>query len=194
MEVTNDRNICPREEIAAYLDGELSRSALDDFEAHVAQCATCDDELRTQRQLLCTLDAAFSSSARMALPENFTRVVAAHAENDLRGLRQKSERHRALQLAAVLAIAAFALLGAASSALVFQPARARMQIVARLLDLFWQVIAQTAEGAAIIIRMIGRATIDRPHAIVVFLALIFIVAISLLPRLIAKYHRTQIIE
>lgn|SRR5574341_333402 len=194
MEVTSDQKTCPREDIAAYLDGELSSPELDQCEAHIAQCATCADELRLQRQLLCTLEAAFSNSARIALPENFTRVVAAHAENDLRGLRDRSERHRALQLAAVIGIAAFALLGAASGALVFQPARVGLHLLGRVFDVFWQIFADTIEGIAIIARMIGRAVLDSPHGIGALIALVFVVAISLLPRLIAKYHRTEFIE
>ena len=185
---------CPREEIAAYLDGELSAVASEEFEVHVAQCSTCADELRVQRQLLCTLDAAFSNSSRIALPENFTRIVAAYAENDLHGLRNKSERRRALQMSALIAIAAFALLGAASSALVFQPARTALRVIARVFDVLWQTVAETSEGIAIVLRMIGRATIESPHGIGGLIALVFVVAISLLPRLIAKYHRTEIIE
>src|SRR5688572_33212946 len=92
MTLTADKNICPREEIAAYLDGELSGIALEHFETHVTECSECASELRSQRQLLCTLDAAFSSSSRIRLPENFTRVVATRAEHNLRGLREKSER------------------------------------------------------------------------------------------------------
>lgn len=194
MNLTNDQGTCPREDIAAYLDGELIATRLEEFEAHIAGCSTCAGELRLQRQLLCTLDAAFGSSPRMSLPENFTRVVAAHAENDLAGLRNRIERRRALQLSALLAIAAFALLGAASGALVFQPLRSGAQILARVLELLWHTLADAIEGLAIIARMIGRVTIESPHGIGALVALVFVIAISLLPRLIAKYHRTQIIE
>ena len=190
----SESDICPREDIAAYLDGELNGMAMDECEAHVAQCTTCAGELRVQRQLLCTLDAAFSNSSRMLLPENFTRVVAAHAENNLGGLRNKTERRRALQLSLLVGIVAFALLGAASGALVFQPLRAGAQILVRLLNVFWQTTTDAIEGLAIIARMIGRATIESPHGIGALVAFVFVIAISLLPRLIAKYHRTQIIE
>jgi anti-sigma factor RsiW len=192
MDVVNDN--CPREEIAAYLDGELSAAALENFEAHVAECSTCAAELRVQRQLLCTLNAAFNASSRIALPDNFTRVVAAYAENDLHGLRDKSERRRALQLSAIMALGAFALLGAASRGLVFQPARAGLQLVARVLDLLWQTFSDAIESIAIVARMIGRATFDSPHGIGALIALVFVIAISLLPRLIAWYHRTEFIE
>ncbi|HEY6045385.1 MAG TPA: hypothetical protein VIU65_02210, partial [Pyrinomonadaceae bacterium] len=151
-------------------------------------------ELRRQRQLLCTLDAAFTQSSRFALPQDFTRVVAAHAENDLSGVRHKSERRRALQLCAVLALAAFALLGAASSAVVFQPARRFVQVIALVFDLVWQTLYDAAVGVAIILRMIGRAALMSPYGIGMLLTITFLIAITLLPRLIANYHRKQIIE
>ena len=194
MTVTTDNNICPREEIAAYLDGELSGVALEHFEAHLNECSDCAGELRSQRQLLCTLDAAFSSSSRINLPENFTRVVATHAEHNLRGLRETSERRRALQLCAMLAVTAFALLGAASGALVLQPARNSVRVVARLLEVLSQTVLEAAEGFAIIGRMIGRAAVASPYGFGTLIAFVFVGSIFLLPRLIASYHRTQIIE
>jgi len=194
MTLTADKDVCPREEIAAYLDGELSGVALEHFEAHLNECSDCAGELRSQRQLLCTLDAAFSSSSRIKLPENFTRVVATHAEHNLRGLRGKSERRRALQLCALLAGTAFALLGAASGAIVIQPARNSLRMVARLLEVLSQAVLGAAEGFAIIGRMIGRAAVASPYGFGALIAFVFIGSIFLLPRLIASYHRTQIIE
>ena len=194
MAVTTDQNICPREDIAAYLDGELSGAALEHFEIHVAECSDCASELRSQRQLLCTLEAAFSNSSRINLPDNFTRVVATHAEHNLRGLREKSERRRALQLCALLAVTAFALLGAATGALVLQPARNSFRIVVRVFEVLSQAVLEAAEGVAIIGRMIGRAVVASPDGFGAVIALVFIGSIFLLPRLIASYHRTQIIE
>ena len=100
---TTNNNGCPREDVAAYLDGEMSGSAVENFEEHLKVCADCAAELRAQRQLLCTLDVAFGESRSFKLPSDFTRVVAAHAESDLSGMRKKGERRRALQLCAVLA-------------------------------------------------------------------------------------------
>ena len=114
--------------------------------------------------------------------------------NNLRGLRDRSEQHRVVQLCVVLGTAAFALLGAASGALVFQPARNSFQVVGRVIALFWHTVAGVAEGLAIIGRMLGRAAVTSPHGFGAVMALVFIVAISLLTRLIASYHRAQIIE
>ena len=193
MSLSENKN-CPREEIAAYLDGELDGDLATSFEAHVERCSDCAAELRSQRQLLCTLEAAFGTARHIELPENFTRVVAAHAENDMRGLRHKVERRRALQLCAALLFAAFLLLGAASNNLIFQPARAFLRITASALEVLLRTIADAAEGMAIVARMILRTTVAGPHGFRILIALVFLIAISVLPRLIASYHRTEFIE
>jgi len=181
------------EDVAAYLDGELGGAASESFEAHLKTCARCATELRTQRQLLCTLDLAFSERS-FALPRNFSRVVAAHAESDLSGMRKKSERRRAFQLCALLALLAFALLGAAARALVFQPAQSFLRIAGSLLDLVWRALYDAGTGAAVIVRVVGRALILAPHGSGLLLVIPFVIALALLPRLIANYHRAQIVE
>lgn len=185
---------CRTEDVAAYLDGELDGAASESFEAHLKTCAPCATELRMQRQLLCTLDFAFSERS-FELPRNFSRVVAAHAESDLSGMRKKSERRRALQLCALLALLAFALLGAASRALVFQPARSLLRIAGSILDLVGRALYDAGTGAAVIVRVVGRALILAPHGLgLILIVLPFVIALALLPRLILNYHRAQVIE
>ena len=121
MNLSDQENRCQLEDVAAYLDGELSGAALQDFEGHLQSCPDCATELRAQRQLLCTLDVAFNDSTSFRLPRDFTRVVTTHAESNLGGVRWKGERRRALQVCAVLALMSFALLGAAARALVLEP-------------------------------------------------------------------------
>lgn len=184
---------CRTEDVAAYLDGELDGAASESFEAHLKTCARCPTELRAQRQLLCTLNLAFSERS-FELPRNFSRVVAAHAESDLSGMRKKSERRRAFQLCALLALLAFALLGAASRALVFQPARSFLRIAGSLFDLAGRAFYDAGTGVAVIVRVVGRALILAPHGLGLVLLLPFVIALALLPLLIVNYHRAQVIE
>ena len=184
---------CQAEQVAAYLDGELSEAALESFEAHLKTCASCAAELRTQRQLLCTLDAAFGSRS-FELPHDFTRVVKAHAESDVSGMRKRSERRRAVQLSAILALISFALLGTASQALVFQPAGSVLRLAGSLFDLVWRTIYDAGTGLTVILRLLGRGIILSPRGLGLFLLVAFLFAISLLPLLIVKYHRAQTIE
>ena len=182
------------EDVAAYLDGELDDAALEVFEGHVKTCAGCAQELRTQRQLLCTLNRAFEESGAFELPQDFARLVATHAESDVTGLRGRGERRRAFKVCAVLALLSFALLGAASRATVFQPARSSLRVAESLFDLAWKTIYDAGTGASVIVRLVVRAIALSPYGLGLFLILAFIIAISLLPRLIAGYHRAQIIE
>ena len=191
---TIEKQGCQLEDVAAYLDGELDGVALETFEAHLNMCPDCATELRAQRQLLCTLDFAFGESRSFELPHNFTRVVAAHAENDLSGMRQKSERRRAVQLCAILALVSFALLGAASRTLVFDPLRSFFRVTGSLVNILWQTVYDAGTGIAVIVRVVGRAIVFGPHGLGFFLTLTFIISISLLPLLIARYHHAQILE
>ena len=183
---------CDHDLIAAYLDGELSSSELEEFEAHCRKCSGCRSELRTQQQLLCTLDAAFHYS--FELPNGFARVVKARAEGDLRTIREKSERRTALQLTIILALASFALLGAAWQGSIVQPIRSLARVLLSLLDLSWRTIYDAGTGLAVIVRLAGQAINLNPHRTVYLLLIIFLGGLSLLPRLIAKYHRAQTIE
>lgn len=192
--IETDKNLCPREDVAAYLDGELDSAALARFESHVAQCKSCAGELLRQRQLVCTLDAAFNSHADLDLPLEFSRVIAAHAESDVRGLLSRTERRRAAQLCAMLGLAAFALLGAASGALLFQPARRVLRLMARIFELFWQTTSDAAESLGIILRVLARGFTGSPYIWPALIGLTLIIAAAILSRLIGKYHRTQIIE
>src|SRR5438128_237743 len=185
---------CQIEDIASYLDGELDGEALTNFESHVTECARCAAELRTQRALLCTLDSALADSRSFSLPKNFTRVVAAHAQYNMSRMRSKRERRHAFRLCAVLALMAFALLGATSGVLVFQPARAFVRAAGNILGLIWHALYDAGAGLAVIARVTGRALILDSHGLGLLALLPFAVLVFLLPRLIINYHRARIIE
>jgi predicted anti-sigma-YlaC factor YlaD len=194
MNLSSHANGCQLEDVAAYLDGELSGETLRNFEAHLKACRECAGELRIQRQLLCTLDAAFNDSNSFKLPHDFTRVVTAHAESDLSGMRRKGERRRALQVCAVLALVSFALLGAAARVLVLEPAQSFLRLAGIFFDLVWRMSYDAGTGLAVIVRVVGRAIAFGPYGLGLVVLPGFILSISLLSLLIARYHRAQIIE
>jgi anti-sigma factor RsiW len=191
---TTGQQSCQLEDVAAYLDGELTGISLEIFEAHLKICPACVAELRAQRHLLCALDFAFNESRPFELPQDFTRVVAAQAENDLNGMHKKSERRRAVQLCAILALLSFALLGAAARTLVLDPIRSFFRVMGSLLGLLWQAVYDAGTGIAVIVRVVGRAAVLGPSAWWLSLIVAFIVSLFLLPFLIAKYHRAQTTE
>ncbi len=194
MNLPSPANECQLEDVAAYLDGELSGEPLRIFEAHLKTCRYCAAELLIQRQLLCTLEVAFNGSKSFELPHDFTRVVTAHAEGDLSGMRRKGERRRALQVCAVLGLVAFALLGAAARVLIFEPAQYFFHLAQIVFDLVWRMIYDAGTGVAVIIRVLGRAIAFGPYGLGLIVLLAFILSILLLSFLIARYHRAQIIE
>jgi predicted anti-sigma-YlaC factor YlaD len=194
MNQSNHANECQLEDVAAYLDGELSSEKTGHFEAHLENCRDCAAELRAQRQLLCTLDVAFNDSNSFKLPHDFTRVVTAHAESDLSGMRRKGERRRAFQVCAVLALVSLALLGSAARALVLEPAQSLLRLTEVIFNLGWRIIYDVGTGLSVIIRVLGRAVASGPYGLGLIVLLAFIFSISLLSFLIARYHRAQIIE
>jgi anti-sigma-K factor RskA len=184
---------CKSEEIAAYLDGELDASARAEFEQHLADCASCAEQLREQRRLLCTLDFALGTeSALPVLPANFARVVAAHAQSDMSGMRAHSEHKRALWLCVMLAAAAALLIGAAAlSESVIAPLRAITRPLVTIIGFFGHTIYNAVAGLVVISRMSGHLLFEsRPLGTVG--ALLLVAALALLPRLIISYHRTHI--
>ena len=107
---------CPRFEIVAYVDGELTPREELDLELHFAGCAVCAAELNEQKKLLNALDFALVDDVpEIELPENFTRVVVANAESNVQGLRCPRERNRALMVIAALGLVVFLGLGAETS-------------------------------------------------------------------------------
>ena len=185
---------CQLEDVAAYLDGELSEAGANRFEDHLRSCSDCATELRAQRQLLCTLDVAFNGGRSFQLPHDFTRIVTARAENDLSGMRNKHERRRALKLCAVLALVSFALLGAAARTVVFDPLSTLFRISRTLLQLAWQAGSEMVMSVTVLVRVIVRAVLLEQNGLGLLMLVAFLIAISVLPFLLVKYHRAQTIE
>lgn len=185
---------CQLEDVAAYLDGELSEAGATRFEDHLKSCVDCATELRAQRQLLCTLDVAFNGTRSFQLPHNFTRIVTARAESDLSGMRNKHERRRALKLCAVLALVSFALLGAAARTVVFDPLSTLFRISRTVLQLAWQAASESVMTAAALVRVIVRAALLGQNGLALLMLVSFLIAVSVLPFLLVRYHRAQTIE
>ncbi len=194
MTETNHEMACQLEDVAAYIDGELKGSALEHFETHLKECAACADELRTQRQLLCTLDVAFGDSRSFELPREFSRVVTARAESDLSGVRHKRERQRALKLCAALALISFALMGAAAQGVIIDPLRSFFRVANTLLDFAARALIDVAETVGVFVRVFTRAVLFAPHGVGVLVLAALILPVLILPFVIVRYHRAQIIE
>jgi predicted anti-sigma-YlaC factor YlaD len=195
-ETTNNRTSCPRDEIAAYLDGELDARAGMIFEEHAKDCSACSADLSEQRRLLCALDFALGSDdPGLALPRNFARVVAKRAESDMSGMRQAPERRRAVRLCLGLVLLCFLLLeGASLSASFLLPLRFAARYASSIFGLVWNALYDMGTGVAVVLRAVARHFLFDLHPLNLLVLLLFAVALVLLPRLIINYHRRQITE
>ena len=192
--MSNSNHTCQTENIAAYIDGDLEPALRSDLEEHIKECAHCAAELREQRLFMCELDSALASPFDLAVPADFARVVAVHAESDMRGARDLAERKRALRFCIVLGMAAFALLGFASSKAVILNLRSVVAKVFGSLSFFAQSVFDAAAGVIVLSRVVSRGLIADSRLAGVVGLLLVVLAVGVLSLLISRYHRTRLIE
>ena len=82
---------CPRDDIAAYVDGEVSAEVSAELELHFADCDTCSRAMAEQRKFLSALSASLANEAGIELPEDFTKKIVVTAESSVAGLRGERE-------------------------------------------------------------------------------------------------------
>ena len=192
--MTRDQEkICERNLFAAYVDGELDTDLTLLFEDHLDSCSECRAELRAHRLLVCELDAAMSESAEIPVPVDFSRMVAARAASDMRGVRTRSENRKALTICAVLAFVGFALLGAAARQTVFLVIERFVTTVFSLVSFVASTAYDTVAGVAVVFRVVSRKVIIESGSVGPLVGLLAL-AILILSRLISNYHRTRATE
>lgn len=184
------------EETAAYLDGELDCGASLLFETHLQECISCSAELKEQQRLLCALDFALSADAPgLELPLEFARIVAANAESDMSGVRQHVENRRALWLCMALGLSSLILLGAGTLyAAISIPIRVIVKSSLSMFGVLSTSFYDAGASAAVILRAVERRLIFESYYTVLIASLFFAIAVTLLPRLIVKYHRAQLTQ
>jgi predicted anti-sigma-YlaC factor YlaD len=194
--MTGSNNNCQAEQIAAYLDGDLDAGARVALEEHIQNCQSCVSELNAQRLFMRELEATLASTSDLPVPRDFAQIVAAHAESDMRGVRDRLEHKRALRFCLILALASFALLGVAASKSVIFSGRAITSKILGILGLLWKALYDATIGLTVISRVISRGLLPESHLAGLF-ALFLVLAVVLLSLLIAGYHRyhaTRLIE
>jgi len=186
-------SICQREQIAAYVDGELDSESRSVLERHLESCLSCASELRAQRRFLCELDAVLAGGPDHSVPDDFAQRVAAYAESDMSGVRKRAEHKRALQLCVLLGLTAFVLLGAAARELIGSTLIALFTKATSLTSFTAGTLYDTAASATVISRVVGKSLILQAQ-LPGMLPLLLILAVLLLSLLIASYHRTRVME
>jgi predicted anti-sigma-YlaC factor YlaD len=190
---TGQEKICERNLIAAYIDGELEANVTQLFEEHLENCAPCRAELRAHRLFVCELDAALTDSGAIPVPAEFSRMVAARASSDMRGVRTRSEHRKALSICIILALGGFALLGATARDSIFIVAEKFIATCLSVAGFVSTVVYDTVAGLAVIFRVLSRKIIIESGSLGPVLVLLAL-AILILSRLISNYHRTSATE
>lgn len=190
---TRHEKICEGNLIAAYVDGELEANVTALFEDHLESCAPCRTELRAHRVFVCELDAALTETGEIPVPAEFSRMVAARASSDMRGVRTRSENRKALGICLLLALAGFALLGAAARDAIFMIAEKFVSTFFGVAGFISTAVYDTVAGLAVIFRVLSRKIIVESGSLGPVLVLLAI-AILILSRLIHNYHRTSATE
>lgn len=175
------------DDVAAYLDCELDALDSRQFEEHLRGCAPCAAALNEQKHLLRLLDTTLSHPSveqSIELPKDFARVVTAHAQTDMSGVRAATERRRALLLCAALAAGAAVLLGAAA----FQEGLAPLARFARgALGLLGVALHAALDSASSAASSLGQLLPQSPAFKLLTWALVTCGVVALL-RLIGRYR------
>jgi anti-sigma factor RsiW len=192
--VSTSTSFCETEKIAAFIDGDLDPAEVAALEKHNEQCSRCSSELQAQRLFMCELDSALASRFELEVPPDFARVVAVHAESDMRGVRDRKEHTKALRFCIILGLVAFALLGVTSSKAVFLNVRSAAGKVFGVLSIFARTAFDAAAGFTVVSRVVSRGLISDSRVSGLAGLLLIILAIAILSLLISRYHRTRVIE
>lgn len=190
MSTTREKS-CERNLIVAYVDGELDQKRAQWLEDHLESCADCRTELRAHRMFVCELDAALTDGADIPVPADFSRMVAAVARSDMRGVRTHSEHRKALAICMILALSGFALLGATARYTVFVFTERFATKVFSLIEFMATAVYDAAVGFVVISKVLSSKV--QPVAVAPLLILLA-VAVLVLSRLLSYYHRTGATE
>ena len=185
--------ICRPLDIAAYVDGELEGNAQAWFEGHLETCEHCRAELRNHRQLICELDAALVKSPELAMPDGFSKLVAARASSDMSGVRSATENRRALGICLILGAAGFALVGMTVPRTAFLKVRDLGAASVALISLLWTAVYDAVASFSVILKVVTRKFVFESKAAAVALVVVA-VGVFILSRLIANYHRSSAAE
>lgn len=189
----NEKNPCPRTDIAAYLDGELLPREEMDLELHFMACKCCAAEFNEQKKLLRALDFALDEKPDFALPENFTKSVVIKAESNVSGLRRREERFRALFLCTALFLLIILGLGSETEA-VFSTFAVFIEQIFAVGGFVAHLIFDVAFALTAILRLVGGNFIHNPLFAILAFGIFFISSGYIFSRLLTLFDRSKNLE
>ncbi|MGI8884551.1 MAG: anti-sigma factor family protein [Pyrinomonadaceae bacterium] len=180
-------NECPRTDIAAYIDGELTPREELELEIHLAACKDCAEELNQQKKLLCALDFALEEN-EIELPENFTKVVVANAESRVSGLRRPNERFNALFICSALFLLVFVGFGSEAKNVLTSSTIVVEQFLA-IGGFITHLMFDVAIGATVVLRSLCLRFVFNSAASLVLMTIVFGFSALIFSRLLFRYKR-----
>ncbi len=159
------RQNCPFEDLAAYVDGELTLERELEVEMHFTGCPECYSELNDQKAFLRALDQTLKEG-EFELPVDFAKVVVANAESSVAGLRRSQERYHALFICAGLSLFVLFALGSQAENLLDQ--------IGAVGSFFGHLLFSFFIGIAIIVRNVASQS-EFGASTVLFLSVTFAV-------------------
>ncbi len=170
MELLSYNFKCPSDEIAAYIDGELTLKRELELDAHFVECSVCADELNQQKQFLCQLDASLKQASDLDLPADFAKTIVANAESTVSGLRRPREQFNAVFICAGLLLFVLFASGTDAESLLGGVSVLFDQIVA-VGSFFGHLIYSVFIGVSIVLRSLASQVRFDMAAIVVLTAM-----------------------
>lgn len=189
-ENNEDFSICPREEIAAYIDGELSSREEMNLDLHLSNCKTCLDELNSQKKVSTTLEILLEDKADdFELPANFTKIITAKAESNVSGLRQPKERLSAFIIFAVLIALVIVGLGSRIDTIWFAFEKIAGQILV-VGGFIWHTILDIGKVFSVILRALSQHFIYSSVSALLLILIVFGMTALMLSKMVWRFNRS----
>ena len=173
MMIDETKTACLTDDIAAYVDGELTPEREMELDIHFAACPRCLNELNEQKRFLRQLEFSLHEEQSLELPPDFTKLVVANAESSVSGLRRPGERYNALFI--IVGLSLFVLFASGAEAgRVLSGLSSLADQLAAVAGFFGHLIYSLFLGVVIVLRTIGS------HASVDAFSVLALLAISIL--------------
>lgn len=181
---------CPREEITAFIDGELSPAEELEFDLHLANCRMCAEELNAHKKVSTTLEILLEKeSNEIDLPENFCKIVKTRAESDVGGLREKKERSFAFFIFAGLILFVFIGLGTEFETVWLAAQKFAGQFLA-VGWFVWHAVLELAFVFAVILRFLSQHFVFSSILTVLLISSALIFTTLMLSRMVLRFNRS----
>ncbi|HMQ02820.1 MAG TPA: zf-HC2 domain-containing protein [Pyrinomonadaceae bacterium] len=160
---------CPRDDVAAYVDNELSAEETLGFEQHTKVCAPCRKAVQEQKIFLAALSVSLSDDSAAQVPDELTRKFVVNAESSVVGLRHWNERFTVLFISLALLIFTLFAFGSEANAS-FSIASAVSEKAIVFVGFIGKILMNLGAAASVVVRSLASNIGFQDSAIPILLA------------------------